>query len=232
MGDVKVCGDNPYAFLALIVGQKNVGKSVLVRWICRQYAQDFSYIVVFTPTALNGFYQEFLPASHIHDDYDEAVMLKIMEKQTHFREQYEAKVKRGDKDAKPVRALCIFDDVLGSSTIKLEQRKNNVLNKIWTCNRHWFLSCLVVTQRLTGVPTSLRQNVDYAFLLRTMLPAHEGIYQAFGHMERRKFEQFLQENTANYKIIRYTAAVNDPSKHYSVFSIPESFLKAKFRLQY
>ena len=65
-----------------------------------------------------------------------------------------------------------------------------------------------------------------------MLPAHEGIYQAFGHMDRRRFEQFLQENTADYKIIRYQAAVNDPSKHYSVFSIPESFLKSKFRLQY
>ena len=220
MGDVKVCGANP-PFLCLLVGQKNVGKSILIRWICRQYAADFSYIVVFSPTSLNGFYQEFLPEAHIHDDYDEDVMKKIMAKQEDLK-------KRG----KNVHALVIFDDVLGSSTAELEKRKDNILNKIWCANRHWNLSCLVVTQRLKGVPKSLRENIDYCFILRTMLSAHPDIYEAFGHQDKRTFERFLEENTSNYRIIRYKSAVSKPSDHYSVFSIPPSFLTQKFRLVY
>jgi len=220
MGDTKVCGPNP-PFLALVVGQKNTGKSILIKWICRQYAADFSYIVVFTPTSLSGFYQEFLPAAHIHPDYDEEVLKKIMAKQEEFK-----------RHGKPVQCLVIFDDVIGSQTAELEKRKNNILNTVWVANRHWNLSCLVVTQVLKAVPTKLRQNIDYCFILRTMLSAHATIYEAFGHMDKKSFEHFLETNTSDYKIIRYKSAVKNKDEHYSVFSIPAEFLRTKFKLMY
>lgn len=214
-----VCGKPP--FLALLAGAKHSGKSELIRYICYSYASQFSYVIVFVPTKLNGFYQKFLPEAHIHDDYDEEVMKKIMTKQEELK-----------KRDKPIHCLCIFDDVLGSSTIEFEKRKDNILNRIWTANRHWLLSCLVVTQRLKGVPKALRENLDYCFILRTMRSAWPDIHESFGHMDKKQFEHFLEENTANYKIIRYKANVGHPSQHYSVFSIPPNFLERSFKLCY
>ena len=218
MGDAKVCGPN-VPFLSLIVAAKHGGKSELCRFICYQYAQQFSYIVVFAPTSLNGFYQKFLPAAHIHDDYDEEIMKKILLKQSEYK-----------KREKPVHCLVIFDDVLGSSTIDFEKRKDNVLNKIWTCQRHYNLSCVVITQRLKGVPKALRENVDWVFILRTMRSAWPDLHEAFGTMPLKEFEHFVELKTCNYKCIRYKANVSHPSQHYSVFSVPPDFLDRKFKL--
>ena len=218
MGDAKVCGPN-VPFLCLLCGSKHSGKSELIRFICYQYASQFSYVVVFSPTSLNSYYQQFLPEAHVHNDYDEEIMKKVMAKQAEYK-----------KRSKPVHCLVIFEDVLGSATIDLERRKDNVLNSIWTCNRHWNLSALVVTQRLKGVPKSLRENCDYVFILRTMRSAWPDIHEAFGTMERKEYERFLEANTSNYKIIRYKSNVSHPSQHYSVFSVPETFLSRRFRL--
>ena len=221
MGDSKVCGDK-VPFLALLCGAKHSGKSELVRFICYTYASQFSYIVVFSPTSLNSYYQSFLPEAHVHNDYDETIMKKIMAKQAEYKK----------RSGPPINCLVIFEDVLGSSTIDLERRKDNVLNSIWTCNRHWNLSALVVTQRLKGVPKALRENCDYVFLLRTMRSAWPDLHEAFGTMERKEYERFLEENTANYKVIRYKSNVSHPSQHYSVFSVPPEFLTRKFKLCY
>ena len=132
----------------------------------------------------------------------------------------------------PVHCLVIFEDVLGSATLDFERRKDNVLNQIWTCNRHYNVSALVATQRLKGVPKALRENVDYVFICRTMRSAWPDLHEAFGTMDRKEYEHFLEENTANYKIIRYKANVSHPSQHYSVFSVPAEFLTRKFKLCY
>ena len=220
MGDARVCGPTP-PMLCLISGCKHSGKSELIRFICYTYARDFSYIVVFAPTSLNGFYQKFLPEAHVHDDYDEDVLKKIMVKQTEYK-----------KRSKPVHCLLIFEDVLGSATLDLERRKDNPLNSIWTCNRHYNISAIVVTQRLKGVPKALRENADWVFITRSLRSAWPDLHESFGTMERKAYERFLEESTANYKIIRYKANVSHPSQHYSVFSVPAEFLTRQFRLQF
>jgi hypothetical protein len=208
-------------FLSLFVGAKASGKSELIRYVCYSYARYFSYIVVFSPTSLNGFYNEFLPAVHIHPDYDEGVMVKILQKQ--------GALKKAGKD---VQCLVVFDDILGSSTIDFDKRKANTLNTIWAANRHWNLSAIVVTQKLKGIPKLMRENCDYCCILRTMRSSWPDLHESFGHVDRKEFEHFLEDNTANYKIVRYKSAVSHPSQHYSVFELPPGFTHKKFKLNY
>ena len=206
-------------FLCLLCGAKASGKSEAIKYICKAYSSLFDFIVVFSPTSINGFY-DFLPKQYVHNDYDPAVMQKIIAQQEKFK-----------KTGKNVHVLIIMDDILGSESIDFEKRKNNELNKLWAANRHWNLSILCVTQSLKKVPRLLRDNVDYALIFRVMRQAFDGLYETFGSMDRRDFFRFLEENTLNYKTILYKAAVSNPDDHFRVFTLPINSI-GRFKLVY
>ena len=210
----------PPPFLALFVGAKASGKSYAISYICKSYADQFAFIVVFSPTSINGFY-DFLPSRYVHNDYDPDVMQKIIAQQEKYK-----------KAGKNVQVLIIMDDILGSDTIDFEKRKSNELSKLWAANRHWDLSIIVVTQSLKKIPKLLRLNVDYALLFRCMREAYAGLYETFGHMDRRDFFEFLEQNTMNYKTILYKAAVANSTDHFRVFTIPPEAMDRKFKLVY
>ena len=210
----------PPPFLVLMCGAKASGKTVAIKYAIRAYAHVFQQIVVFAPTSLNGFY-DFLPPKAVHDDYKPEVMKELLDKQEANR--------RADKT---VHVLVIMEDILGSSTIDWEKRKQNELSKLWAANRHWFLSVIVVTQSLRKVPRLLRDNVDYACIFRCMREAYAGLYETFGNTDRAAFFKFLEESTLDYRVILYKSAVANPNAHFSVFKIPPEFMARKFRLVY
>ena len=210
----------PPPWQVLLVGAKHSGKSELIKYLCRAYASQFSYIICMAPTALNGFYS-LLPEAHVHDDYDSEVVRKILDKQEAFT-----------RAGKKVQALLILDDIVGSETIDFEKRRQNELSKIFAANRHYQLSVIVVTQSLKRVPRLLRDNVDYACIHRCMMQAYEGLHETFGHMPKKQFFAFLEQNTQDYQIILYKANVNNPKDHFAVFKLPQSELSRKFKLIY
>jgi len=209
----------PPPFLVLMCGAKASGKTVAIKYAIRAYAHVFQRVLVFAPTSLNGWYDEFLPKHAIHDDYKPEVMKELLDKQEANR--------RADKT---VHVLVVMDDILGSSTIEFERRKQNELSKLWAANRHWFISVICVTQSLRKVPRLLRDNVDYACIFRCMREAYAGLYETFGNTDRAAFFKFLEESTLDYKVILYKAAVANPNAHFSVFKIPPEFMARKFRL--
>ena len=210
----------PPPWLTLFVGAKASGKSVCIKYVCKAYASQFAYIIVYAPTALNGFY-DFLPNRYVYPDYDPEVMNAVIAKQENFK-----------RSGKSVHVLCIFDDIIGSDTIDFERRKANELSKIWAANRHWNISAIVVTQSLKRVPRLLRDNVDYACIFRVMREAYAGLYETFGHTDRQAFFKFLEESTMDYKVILYKAAVANSADHFRVFQLPREALDRKFKLVY
>ena len=218
MADGLIFGPAPW--LSLFVGAKHSGKTQCIRYICRAYAHVFASIIVFCPTALTGAY-DFLPKKAVFEDYDPEVMRGIMARQ----EEY-------SRSGKKVHVLCIFDDALSSETIEWEKRKQSELSRLWSANRHWNLSVIVVTQSLKRVPRLLRDNVDYACIFRVMREAYAGLYEVFGHTDRATFFRFIEENTLDYRVVLYKANVSDPADHFKVFKLPESELRRKFTLLY
>ena len=218
--DARLFGAPP--FFTLITGSKNSGKSELVRYIVRCYAKDFANVEVITPTALNGFYQNFIPASHIHDTYSDELVQGIVEKQ-------EARKKTG----KPVHMLLVCDDILASPNVRFEARKASILNKLFCANRHYLISFLVIVQKMRGVPPLCRLNIDYVCFTRCMRSAWADIYEEYsGNADKKEFFRMLEESTMDYKILMYRAKVARSSEHYSCFRIPPEFLTRKFRLLY
>jgi len=209
----------PAPWLVASIGAKHSGKSEVIKYVCRAYAGVFSKIVVFCPTALNGYYDTFLPKHAIHDDYDPAVMREIIARQEAYK-----------RAGKVVHVLIVMDDILGSQTIDFERRKQNELSTVWAANRHFNISCIVVTQSLKKIPPLLRHNVDWALIHRVMREAYAGLYETFGHTDKATFYKFLDENTRDYRVVLFKANVKDPADHFRVFHLPKSEISRRFTL--
>ena len=217
--DSRIFGKLP--FFCSCVGAKNSGKSELVRFITYTYAPSFSYVTVISPTALNGFYDGFIPKQHIHDKYSDELIEGIVAKQAALK-----------KAGKPCQMLLILDDILASPDIRFEARKASVLNLLFAANRHYGISILIVAQKLKGLPTLCRQNVDFVCLTRCMRSAWPDIHEEYGNCEKKEFYKMFEDCTSDYKVLMYKAKVMRASDHYSCFSVPASFLTRKFKLIY
>ena len=216
--DSRLFGAPP--FMVMLCGSKNSGKSQICRYAIRQYALSFNDIVVIAPTALNGFYQTIMDASHIHDTYSDELIQSIMDKQAACK-----------KAGKTRHTLIVLDDILAAPNVNFERRKASVLNTIFCANRHFLISMVVIVQKMKGVPPLCRLNVDWVCFTRCMRSAWADIYEEYsGNVEKKEFYRMLEESTSEYKVLLYRSKVARPSEHYSCFRIPAEFMARKFRL--
>ena len=218
MSDGLLMGKPP--FLCILYGKKYSGKSVLLKHIIWSYRNHFQYIVVFSGTSdVNGAY-DFLPKQHVHNKYEPEVMKSIIEKQKDLK-------KRG----KDVQALIIFDDCLGNG-FDWKKQKDSELVTLASSNRHWNISLAISTQGPRMIPPIFRNNVDAAFIHRSLNQSVDDLYQIYSTMGKKEWTEFVHKNTQNWRIIYFNAKATDPADTLSVFTIPEAFMEKRFKLLY
>ena len=220
MGDARIFGTT-VPFLAMIIGAKASGKSELVRFLTYQYATAFSYVVVVSPTALNQFYQGFVPPQHIHQTYSDELIQSIVTKQETLKNA-----------GKNTQCLLILDDILASPEVAFEKRKASILNTLFSANRHWNISLLIVAQKLRGLPKLCRENADFVCITRCMRSAWGDLYDEYGTMSKEEFYRMMENSTSDYKVLMFKANVSNVRDHWSCFKIPPDFLHRRFRLQF
>ena len=216
-----IFGEKP-PFIAVLYGRKCSGKSVLIRYVCYEYRNDFSYIVVISASNdANGYYSEFLPEKFIHTAYDPALIESIIEKQIELQK------------TKKSQMLLILDDILGCEGLNMGTAQSRPeLMRIFTQNRHMGISLIVSTQAVKQVPRVLRNNCDRACIFRSLNQALADLYEEYSHMQKREFYDFVQKYTANHHILIFNSLEQDPSRTFACFKVPEQFLHKKFRLSY
>lgn len=207
-------------FLALCHGMKRSGKSVLIRHICWQYRNEFSYVVVFSGSEeMNGAYDSYLPKKYIHSSYDSSVMNAIIEKQKKF--------KQANKD---IQCLVIFDDAM---TFNWHSKKENPeLVALATSNRHMGISIIIAIQSPRLIPNFWRSNADYVFLFRHLNQAVEDLYAQLSPMPKKNWQVFYNKHTSDWKIIMFCTHAQHNDELLTVFSVPKEFMTLKFRLAY
>ena len=209
-------------FLIILQGMKRSGKSVLIKHICWSYRNHFAYIVVFSGSELvNEAYGAFLPKKYIHSEYDSEVMRSIIEKQKKF--------KQAKKD---VHCLIIFDDCLGEGFDWRKPTVNPELVTLATSNRHYNISIAICSQSPRLIPPTWRNNADYIFLFRHLNQAIGDLYAQLSPMDKRKWEDFYNKNTADFKVIMFTTHAKNNNELLTVFQVPMDFMSHKFRLLY
>ena len=217
-----IFGDKP-PFISVLYGRKNSGKSVLIRYVCYEYRNDFSYIVVISASNdANGYYSEFLPSAFIHTSYDPTLIESIIEKQIELQK------------TKKSQMLLILDDILGCEGLGNmgTSQSRPELMKIFTMNRHMGISLIVSTQGVKQIPRVLRNNACFSCIFRSMNQAINDLYEEYSHLPKKEFYEFVQKYTNNHHILIFNSRETDNTRTYACFKVPEPFLHKKFKLVY
>lgn len=192
MSSIKISKFNPAGMFRhatiLIIGKRNTGKSCLVKDLL-SYRKDFKIGKVFSKTDhLSHFYDEFIPSSLISKGYSKEEILSILERQTKW-------IKEKDKDPS---MFLLLDDILSEKRV---WSKDPNMEEILFNGRHYKLFMIITSQDIMGLPPSLRQNLDYIFILKNNnISEREKIYKYYAGMFDNKhlFYNALDKATENY----------------------------------
>jgi hypothetical protein len=128
----------------LICGPTEAGKTNSIKYIVKNIAKKFHYIIVFCATArLNKDY-DFLPNAFVLD-YSRAMLEAIMRKQEEYKE-----------NGKNIHCLIIFDDIVG----RVKTHNNDLFDQLASSSRHSLISIIYVTQQVTKISPAIRNNVQ------------------------------------------------------------------------
>lgn len=152
---------NKFPTQILVCGPTEAGKTNAVKHIVRSIAHKFQYIIVYCPTAkLNKDY-DFLPNKYICD-YSKGHLEGIIAKQN----EYKAK-------GKDYHCLIIFDDIVGT----IKTHNNSIFDQLATSSRHSNISLIYITQQVTKISTTIRNNVQTVLATRINKLEADTIYE-------------------------------------------------------
>lgn len=187
----------------ILLAKSKCGKTVLVEHLYKkQFKNIFDVVAVFSKTSVNR-YSEVIHTNSVkglfYDDYNEAALLAIIEKQKEL-------LKTTKKKDMP-RVLLIFDDVADHNLVK----NSKVMNDLFTLGRHQFICTLFITQYHTMVTTTWKANSDYLMFGRVIdgvTKEHLIVNWLKGHLpestireEYKQLNEIITRNTLNYQFL-------------------------------
>ena len=156
----------------------------------------------------------------MHTSYDPSLIENIITKQENFK-----------KAGKDVHCLVILDDIASDENINFKKTKFTELTKLFSANRHYNISSLLVGHTLKTLPKLLRSNCDYAFITKVLASSIEDLYNEFSHLPKKEFKEFLKNQTCNYQMLCYNNKTY-ADVPFSCFKIPEEFIDFKFKINF
>jgi hypothetical protein len=129
-------------YTVVLFGRRGAGKSFLIQHIMYSMRHIFTCGLVFTRTAHNGFYQQMVPESYIHEELDDVIIEKFMKIQAQKVQQ--ANLEDPDM-SRNLWSFIIFDDTVDQGT-----RYHAILDKLFYLGRHFQCFIMIASQWVTG----------------------------------------------------------------------------------
>ena len=196
------------------------GKSEMLRYLVMAEQHKFHKIFVISPTNVtNGFYN-FIQKENIFSEWSNEWVEKLIEILKNLN-----KNKKSQLD-KPKNVLLILDDCCSNTRF----HNNKTFERIFTTSRHYFLSCMIVTQFITHIPPSARVNCEYVLVSNLnnnniQILADE---YTLGNCTRKEFIQIYKRSIPNHGFLLIN---NSSTKHnnideiYGVMRVPKELVK-------
>jgi hypothetical protein len=167
-----------------IVGKRGSGKSYLLtkqillhKDLLREKYDDIHLI---HPNFLYDEKYHDINFTSVNTTFTEELVANICQE---VREKYEE-----DND---YRACLIMDDVIGS--MEFGKHKKTPLDECFYNSRHYGLSLIILSQRIYGLPKSIRTQMDYIILFPTRNGSERGdLYKEFGIEDKNEWEKLLK----------------------------------------
>lgn len=193
---------NKYFSMICFASRKS-GKSELIKFIYEtlDLGEEYDHVAVFSNSDESlDFYSEFVHGELFIKNFDEARIQSIINES-----------ERLESDGKKRKFLVIFDDVIGGN-IKYSIKTA----ELYAIGRHYGISCIWITQQVTLLNTTVRNNSDIILIGASKgAREKESIYNNFldgladdadlesrGYTNSKKFYYgLLKYNTAQYHFI-------------------------------
>lgn len=207
--------------LMLFFAKKFVGKTTLMRYLLYKFCQKkrFDFVIVVSPTgAMNGNW-DCVPKNKLYKSFDEGkinAMLDLLQEAS----------ERGE----PLRACLVLDDVLGSVRLQAP-----IWDKLATTARQYGLTIMMSAQWYHKVPTVIRSNAEYIFVLKTAAKrTFEGLYEDFASNyfdNIEEWKQFASKNTDNYRSVLINNKTPSNNKAEAFFLMPAPPARVNFKIE-
>ena len=146
------CPDN---FAMVLIGKRRSGKSTLLKSLCAYHWKNkYPSVYVFSQTAFNGYFEDFVPRKFIWNEWKEDKINEIVERQKKLVMR-----KRAHGSKENVNALLILDDVA-------HVRYSQSLERLFFQARHYCLSIIVAIQDATILSRNMRDQADMLIVWR------------------------------------------------------------------
>jgi hypothetical protein len=132
-------------FTCIISGSRMAGKSQFLKNLLvgePKLVNEFDFIVVFSRTLVNGFYQSFLDTTLLFPEFHDGVIETM-------KNLYSEAKKKGKK----FKWLAILDDIVDAKS-----KYNKSVMDLFLCGRHYGASIFYLTQKLGLMSTSFMAN--------------------------------------------------------------------------
>ena len=161
--DITSISDNS---VVVFIGKRQTGKSFLVKDLL-YYKRNIPVGTVISATeGANEYYSKIFPKKFIHDEYDEDITKKVLDRQKLAVKAQKNEIKMYGKARSDARALYLLDDCMYDSK---SWNKSKNIRSLFMNGRHFKILFLLTMQYALGIPPNLRTNIDYIFLLRENL---------------------------------------------------------------
>ena len=178
-----------------LVGRRGSGKSTIIEDICWNVRSIPLATVICRTREGRESFAKFIPESYIHEKYTERIISNILKRQDAAVEQWT------NGSLKNPYNLLVMDDCLHDA--KTWSKDENIQH-IFYNGRHDKLMLVFAMQDPLGLPVSLRNQIDYIFLLKdNKINNRKRIYEHYAGMfpSFDVFQKVFNEFTNNYECL-------------------------------
>lgn len=197
--------------LALLVGRRGSGKSILLKYLIKKQRHWFKEIFIISPSSFSGYWKDTIPDGNVFEQYSEEWVQKLIDKM--------ARLNKGKDQKHPnfVRVLLVLDDCV-SSDMKAHQSKT--LRILSARGRHIGVCAMITAQYLKSVPPLMRNNADYIFYGKSNTYSDEILFEEFAvanDMTRDQFIKFIRINTDDHRFLVICNCASNTSNRLDVY---------------
>ena len=188
-----------YDSVITMIAKRNSGKSYLCRDILSHFSELPIGIVISRTEKSSPWFSTFMPHEFIFDEFEPSIIGNIFERQTKLIQKY-GKQSWQEKGGMDSRCFILMDDCISDKKFF----KDNGIREIFMNGRHMNLMYMLTTQDCMAIPSDLRTNVDYVFILReTRVNTLKKIYEHYASVIPTfdLFRYIMRIFTADYGVL-------------------------------
>lgn len=186
--------------VVVMLGKRNTGKSFLVRDLL-YYHSDLPLGTVISGTEdSNEFFGTMIPKIFIHGEYKPEIIENVRKRQQQVINQAKREENMYGRARTDTRAFLIMDDCLYDEAWNYDKN----MRYLFMNGRHIKCFLVLTMQYPLGMKPSLRENIDYTFILRNNNhKSRKLIYENYASIfpTYEAFCQVMDQCTENYECL-------------------------------